>query len=119
MALQKDVKKRQWRRKQRVRNRVRNMRSACPRINVCRSLNYIYGQVIDDDQQHTLASHSSLNVSDKSGTKSDVAYTVGKELAQKAIKNNVSSVIFDRGPYKYHGRVAAFAAGLREGGLQF
>ncbi len=119
MSLVKDIQKRQWRRKQRVRNRVRNLRAERPRVSVFRSLNHIYGQVIDDHKQHTIASHSSKRVSQKSGTKSDIAYAVGKELAQKAVENNVTSVIFDRGSHKYHGRVAAFATGLREGGLQF
>jgi len=98
---------------------VRNLRSHSPRVSVFRSLNHVYGQIIDDHQQHTLASHSSLHLTDKQGTKSDVAHAVGKALAQKAVEQNITSVIFDRGPYKYHGRVAAFATGLREGGLQF
>jgi len=118
VSLVKDVQKCRWRRKQRVRNQVRNLRSDRPRVSVFRSLNHIYGQIIDDHKHHTLVSHSSLSLSDAKGTKSDIAHRVGKELAEKAYEKNISEVIFDRGAHKYHGRVAAFAQGLREGGLQ-
>jgi len=118
VARKKDIQQRRWRRKQRVRNRVRFQQTPRLRVSVFRSLNHIYGQLIDDEQHHTLASYSSLQLPEKQGTKSDVAYTVGKELAQRALQADIHTVCLDRGPYQYHGRVAAFAEGLRAGGLQ-
>lgn len=93
-----------------------------PRVTVFRSLNHIYAQIIDDSQHKTLVSSSSLVVSvDKKQNKLDkkaVAKAVGLDLAQKAIKANVTNVCFDRGSYLYHGRVRSLAEGLREGGLK-
>jgi large subunit ribosomal protein L18 len=91
-----------------------------PRISVFRSNHFIYAQLIDDLAGHTIAAVSSRdNAFTGKGTKSEQARLVGKALAEKALASNVSSVVFDRGGYLYHGRVKALAEGAREGGLQF
>ena len=93
-----------------------------PRLNVFRSLNHIYVQIIDDVKGHTLVSASSLdpeirNVSDK--TKKEVARMVGELAARRAQEKGIKKVVFDRGGYIYHGRVQEVAAGAREAGLEF
>ncbi len=94
-----------------------------PRLNVFRSLNHIYAQVIDDTTGHTLVSASSLETglaSELDGkTKREKAKIVGKTVAERAKDAGVSQVIFDRGGYLYHGRVKALADGAREAGLEF
>jgi large subunit ribosomal protein L18 len=104
------------RRKFRVRNRVK--RTGRLRLSVFRSLNHIYAQIIDDEKGETLVAESSLALKLK-GNKTDVARKVGLALAEKAIAKGIKQVAFDRGPYKYHGRVKALAEGAREGGLEF
>jgi len=94
-----------------------------PRLNVFRSLNHIYAQVIDDSCGHTLASASTidpgLREQVKDMTKSEQARAVGKAVAERARAKGVTAVVFDRGGYPYHGRVKALAEGSREGGLEF
>ncbi|RPI75603.1 MAG: 50S ribosomal protein L18 [Ignavibacteriales bacterium] len=95
-----------------------------PRLSIYRSLNNIYGQIIDDTSGKTLASASSLSkeiVEDIKSAKGKSAKSklVGTLVAKKALEKNVSTVVFDRNGYKYHGRVQAFAEGAREGGLKF
>lgn len=95
-----------------------------PRLSIYRSLNNIYGQVIDDSNGQTLASASSLSKEIGEDLKSAKGKTakskiVGILLAKKAIERNISTVVFDRNGYRYHGRVQAFAEGAREGGLKF
>ena len=96
---------------------------ARPRLNVFRSLNQIYAQVIDDDQGHTIVSVSSLDGSLgsklKGKSKTEQARLIGEEVAKRAKKAGVKSVVFDRGGYRYHGRVRALAEAAREGGLEF
>lgn len=118
MSLQKQIALRTKRRAFRVRNRLKN-KSELPRVSVFRSARHIYAQVIDDNAQKTLVSFSSLNLEKVSGDKKDIAKQVGMELGKIATSKGVSSVFFDRGQYLYHGRVAALAQGLREGGLKF
>lgn len=91
------------------------------RISVFRSSKYIYGQIVDDAKGQTLASASEKNLdsSENTRTKTEKARAVGKLLAQRAIKSKIKNVFFDRGRFRYHGRVKAFAEGLREGGLKF
>ncbi len=89
-----------------------------PRLCVFRSNKAIYCQLIDDRAAQTLASASSLRSSVK-GNKTDIAKSVGLEIAEMAKSLNVESVVFDRAGYLYHGRVKALADGAREGGLQF
>ena len=110
-------------RRRRIHNRVRRKVAgtpARPRLAVYRSNKAIYCQLIDDSHGVTLASASSREEGVTSeGTKSDVAKAVGQRLAEKATAANISSVVFDRGGYLYHGRVKALAEGAREGGLKF
>lgn len=94
-----------------------------PRLNVFRSLDNIYVQLIDDSQGLTLASASTMDKDlrgDMDGLKkSDAAKQVGIKIAERAKAAGISSVVFDRGGYQYHGRVKAVADGAREGGLEF
>ncbi len=116
MSLQRKIAKRTERRALRVRAKLRT--TEVPRLSVFRSLNHIYAQIIDDAQQKTLVSYSSQELENVKGTKKDVAQAVGKELAQKALKAGISKVVFDRGPFLYHGRVKSLAEGAREAGLE-
>lgn len=106
----------------RVRKTV-NGSPARPRLAVFRSLNHVYAQIIDDTIGHTLVSatdlESSLRGSTKDKKKSDVARLVGEELAKKAKEKGITTVVLDRGGFKYHGRVKALAEGARKGGLSF
>lgn len=96
-----------------------------PRLNVFRSLNHIYAQVIDDTKGVTLVSASSLdaNVQEAEITtgkgKTERATLVGKLVAERALEAGITQVVFDRGGYKYHGRVKALADASREAGLKF
>ena len=94
-----------------------------PRLNVFRSLEHIYAQVIDDVEGKTLASASTIDTELAAGmvgkTKKDQATAVGKAVAERATAAGISEVVFDRGGYIYHGRVKALADGAREGGLKF
>ena len=91
-----------------------------PRLNVFRSETNIYAQIIDDVNGVTLVSASSLEQAfECDGTKTDAAKKVGQVVAERAKAAGISEVVFDRGGYVYHGRVAALAEGAREGGLQF
>ena len=88
-----------------------------PRLAVFKSSQHIYAQVIDDSKGMTLAAASDLAL--KTGTKTEKATQVGEELAKKALAKKVKSIVFDRGGFRYHGRVQALADGARKGGLEF
>ncbi len=94
-----------------------------PRLNVFRSLKNIYVQLIDDTTGTTLVSASTIDEAIKTkityGGNKEAAKEVGKLIAQKAIEKGIKQVVFDRGGYLYHGRVAELAEGAREGGLEF
>jgi large subunit ribosomal protein L18 len=109
------------RRRFRVRNRIKRD-STRPRLSVFRSVANIYCQVIDDETGKTLASASSVDKDLKSdikyGGNKNAAVAVGKAIAERAKAAGVTAVAFDRGEYKYHGRVAALADAAREAGLQ-
>lgn len=91
-----------------------------PRLSVFRSSKHIYAQVIDDSRGVTLAAASSKALGEQAvGKKSEVATLVGRALAEAARAKGVTKVVFDRGPYRYHGRVKALADAAREGGLEF
>lgn len=94
-----------------------------PRLNVFRSLNHIYAQIIDDEAGVTLVSASTidreLRPKMQGLTKTEQARLVGKALAERALAKGITKVAFDRGGYKYFGRVKALAEGAREGGLEF
>jgi large subunit ribosomal protein L18 len=106
----------------RVRSRVIGTAER-PRLSVYRSLGNIYAQVIDDSAGNTLASASTIEkdvISQLEGkSKTEAARIVGQVVAERAKNAGVSSVIFDRSGYRYHGRVAALAEGAREAGLEF
>jgi len=105
--------------RQRIHLRVRKKMSGTqerPRLSVYRSNKSIYCQIIDDLAGHTLASAHSKDVS---GTKIEQALQVGKLIAERAQAAGVTTVVFDRSGYLYHGRVKSLAEGAREGGLQF
>ncbi len=90
-----------------------------PRLNVYRSLNHIYAQLIDDQKGETVASASTLAMKLKSGGNVAAAKEVGKAVAEQAVAKGVKQVVFDRGGYLYHGRVKALADAAREAGLEF
>ena len=91
----------------------------CPRLNVFRSNNNIFVQLIDDVKGVTLASSSSVELKLKNGGNVEGARLVGKDIAEKAKKLKIKNVVFDRGGYLYHGRVEALADAARENGLEF
>ena len=94
-----------------------------PRLNVFRSLNQIYAQIIDDSRGHTLVAASSteagLRATLDGKTKTQQAVEVGKLLAERALQAGIQQVVFDRAGYKYHGRVKALAEASRAAGLKF
>lgn len=94
-----------------------------PRLNVYRSLNHMYVQVIDDTVGQTLVSASTIDkelVDEMEGkTKKEQAALVGKAVAERALAADIEEVVFDRGGYGYHGRIKSMAEAAREGGLQF
>ncbi len=110
------------RRHARVRARVAGTTSS-PRLCVFRSLNHIYAQVIDDLRGHTLVAASTLDAEIKGGAdsqaKSAKAELVGSLVAKRALSKGINQVVFDRGGYKYHGRVKALAEAARQAGLEF
>ncbi len=110
------------RRHKRIRKKISG-NSTRPRLCVFRSLKHIYAQVIDDEQGHTLVGASTLSPAIKAiasnGGNIAAARKVGKLVAQKAREKNITEVVFDRGGYQYHGRVAALADEARENGLKF
>ena len=123
------------RRHKRVRAKIFGTGSV-PRLCIFRSSKHIYAQVIDDEKRKTLVAASDqeikkLKVKVKSSKlkekeeekirtgKIEIAYAIGKLLAEKALKNKIKKVVFDRGGYKYHGRVKALAEGAREVGISF
>ena len=122
MARSNDSRKARLRRHDRVRKKVVGTRER-PRLCVFRSLKHIYAQVLDDDAGHTVASASTLDGSIKleAETKSKVeaARLVGAVVAERAKEQGVTAVVFDRGGYKFHGRVKALADSAREAGLEF
>ena len=111
------------RRRARLRYQIKVKGAGRPRLSVFRSGRHIYAQVIDDVAGRTVASASSvekdLRGSLKTGADKDAAVSVGKLVAERALAAGVSAVVFDRGPFLYHGRVKALAEAAREGGLSF
>ncbi|MBS0527291.1 MAG: 50S ribosomal protein L18 [Proteobacteria bacterium] len=111
------------RRQRRARHALRQAAGGRPRLSVFRSGKHIYAQVIDDLKGLTLAAASSLDeglkARLKTGANKDAATEVGKLIAERALAAGVKAVVFDRGGYQYHGRVAALATAAREGGLSF
>jgi large subunit ribosomal protein L18 len=111
------------RRAARVRRQLKKVSGDRPRLSVYRSSKNIYAQIIDDTKGHTLVAASTLEKDVKgtlkTGADAAAAAAVGKLIAERASKAGVKEVVFDRGPYIYHGRVKALAEAAREGGLSF
>lgn len=122
MLAREDRNVRRKRRHQRIRQKVRGTPER-PRLCVFRSLSHIYAQVIDDEAGHTLAAASSLDPEIRqqaaSVTRTEAGRLVGQLIARRALERGIRRVVFDRGGYRYHGRVRALAQGAREGGLEF
>jgi large subunit ribosomal protein L18 len=114
--------KTELRRINRVRGAVRRAAGARPRLSVFRSSKHIYCQIIDDTEGKTLAAASSIEKTQREqakGSDKAAAARVGKLIAERALAAGIRKVVFDRGPYLFHGRVKALADGAREGGLEF
>ena len=119
MLIKQDKNKARQKRHLRVRNHIAGT-AARPRLNVFRSLKNIYAQIIDDEKGVTLVSASSKDkdFSQYGGTV-EAAKAIGAAVAKKALEKGITEVVFDRGGYIYHGRVAALAEAAREAGLKF
>jgi len=113
----KDKAKRHERRRLKTRQAMKGSQER-PRLVVFRSNGAIYAQIIDDTKGFTIAAADSRKIGEK-GAKSELSKKTGMAIAQEAQKKGISSVIFDRNGYLYHGRVKALAEGAREGGLKF
>lgn len=122
MNHQRTVRRQRQRRRFRVRKALRGT-AARPRLSIFRSHLHIYAQVIDDESGRTLAAASSndktLRGDVKGGGNKAAATAIGKAIAERAKAAGVTAVCFDRGEYKYHGRIAALADAAREAGLSF
>lgn len=106
------------RRKARTRKKILAV-SVLPRLSVFRSNMHFYAQIIDDKKAVTLVSIHEKDLIGATGTKIAKAESLGELLAKKAVALKIKTVVFDKGSYRYHGRVKAFAEGARKGGLQF
>ena len=110
------------RRRERVRKRVHGSPER-PRLTVHRSLKNIYAQIVDDTTGRTLCSASSVSkemaTGETKGPKVELSKAVGRLIAKKAIEKGIKKVVFDKGGYRYHGRIKALADGARESGLEF
>ena len=119
MVSKKDSNQARLHRHIRVRGKISGTAER-PRLNVFRSLNHIYAQLIDDVKGVTLVSASSAEKDfGMNGGNKEAARKVGTLIAERALKNGIENVVFDRGGYIYHGRVQELAEGAREGGLKF
>jgi|SRR3989344_1910192 len=119
MSTEKQEKR--LKRRKRIRGRVVGT-SSRPRLSVFRSNDHIYGQIINDEKGVTLVAASDKELAKaelKSQTKVSIASLVGELLAQKSAKKKIKKIVFDRGGFKYHGRVSALADGAKKGGLEF
>ncbi len=123
MGVRSRLAKQHQRREYRVRNRVVRDAHGRPRLSVFRSNRHIYAQIIDDAAGKTLVAASTVDgeIAGPGGVGSDAesAGKVGKLIAERAVKLGISQVVFDRGSFRYHGRIAALADAAREAGLDF
>ena len=119
MVSKKDSNQARLRRHTRVRGKITGTVQR-PRLNVYRSLNHIYAQIIDDVKGVTLVAASSVEKDfGMAGGNKEAAKKVGELIAKRAAEKGITEVVFDRGGYLYHGRVKELAEGAREGGLKF
>ncbi len=113
------LKKTRLRKHRRVRGKISGT-PACPRLSVYRSTKHIYAQIIDDVNAVTLvAASTSEKDFGMTGGNKEAAKKVGTMIAERALAKGIKTIVFDRGGYQYHGRVAELAAGAREAGLEF
>ena len=108
--------------RQRIHFRIRQKMQGTaerPRLNVYRSLNHIYAQIVDDAKGETILSASTLAAKMKTGGNVAAAKEIGKQVAERAIEKGIKRVVFDRGGYLYHGRVKALADAAHAAGLEF
>jgi large subunit ribosomal protein L18 len=123
MKLKQRISKQRERRSFRVRNGIRRSAVGRPRLSVFRSNNHMYAQIIDDTAGNTIVSASTVEKevagSVKQSGNKDAATKIGQLIAKRALEKGIKQVVFDRGPYKYHGRVEALATAAREAGLDF
>ncbi|MAW01412.1 MAG: 50S ribosomal protein L18 [Candidatus Pelagibacter sp.] len=106
-------------RKSRIRSKLKKVNSDKPRLTVFRSLKNIYAQIIDDNKHITIVSASSKEKNFDKMSKSKISAVVGKLIAERSVKKGVKEVFFDRGNYKYHGRIKLLAETARKEGLKF
>ena len=106
-------------RAKRIRSKLKKINSERFRLSLFRSSKNISAQIIDDKNDKTLVSASSIKEKTNSNKKTDLSLQVAEKLAKKAIEKKITKVYFDSGRYKYHGRIKAFAEALRKGGLNF
>ncbi len=121
MAIYKTKKEQRERRHKRLRQKISGT-ADCPRLSVCTTSKHFYAQFIDDDAGKTIASVSSLDSEfQKSGGKANIegAEKLGKMAADKATAAKIKKSVFDRGGFKYHGMIKAFADSVRKGGIEF
>lgn len=112
------INKKSDNRKMRVRAKINGTKDR-PRLSVFRSNKYIFAQLIDDEKGHTILGLSEKDLGRELGNKTDRARKLGILLAKKGLSKKIKAVVFDRGGFKYHGRIKALAQGAREGGLEF
>ena len=113
------LKKTRLRKHRRVRGKISGT-PACPRLSVYRSTKHIYAQIIDDVNAVTLVAASTAEKDfGATGGNKEAAKKVGAMIAERALAKGIKTIVFDRGGYQYHGRVAELAAGAREAGLEF
>ncbi len=113
------LKKTRLRKHRRVRGKISGT-PTCPRLSVYRSTKHIYAQIIDDVNAVTLAAASTAEKDfGMTGGNKEAAKKVGTMIAERALEKGIKTIVFDRGGYQYHGRVAELAAGAREAGLEF
>ena len=112
--IAKDIK-----RKNRIRFKIKKVNKGKPRLTVFRSAKNIYAQVIDDNKRVTLASASSVEKNMEKKPKKELSEIVGKLIAERCIEKGCKEVFFDRGKYKYHGRIKQLAESAKSGGLKF
>ena len=106
-------------RAQRIRSKLKQVNSERYRLTVFKSARNISAQIIDDKSNKTLVSESSIKDKNENKKKTDLSLIVAERLSKKAIEKKITTVYFDRGGYKYHGRIKIFAEALRKGGLIF
>jgi len=106
-------------RAQRIRSKLKRVNTERYRLTVFKSARNISAQIIDDKSNKTLVSESSIKDNNEKKKKTDLSIIVAERLSKKAIEKKITTVYFDRGGYKYHGRIKIFAETLRKGGLIF